>query len=181
MPEVPPEEITRLLHAWNDGDSQALDKLAALVESDLRRLAQIFMQKERAEHTLQPTALMSETFIRLMQWKNPNCENRVHFMRVAAAIMRRVLVDHARRRDASAELNSHIKPTTTERGANLVALDDALKQLAELDRRKSEIVELRFFGGYSVAETAEILGISPMTVKRDWNVAQAWLRSELDE
>jgi len=116
-----------------------------------------------------------------MQWKNPNCENRVHFMRVAAAIMRRVLVDHARRRDASAELNSHIKPTTTERGANLVALDDALKQLAELDRRKSEIVELRFFGGYSVAETAEILGISPMTVKRDWNVAQAWLRSELDE
>lgn len=179
-------EVTQLLQSWSDGNQEALDKLVPLVHAELHRLARHYMSNERPGHTLQTTELVNEAYVRLIDWKNVRWQNRAHFFGVAAQIMRRILVDFARAR-ASAKKGggtqyvslSEAMTISPERGEDLIALDDALESLSELDSRKSRIVELRFFGGLSVEETAEVLKISPRTVMRDWGLAQAWLYREL--
>jgi RNA polymerase sigma factor (TIGR02999 family) len=176
------EDITQLLLAWNEGDASSLEKLIPLVEAELRRLAERYMAKERPNHTLQPTALVNELYLRLIDWKNARWHNRAHFLGVAAKLMRRILVDHARRQQnlkrggQVAKVSLDEMPVVSSDGcADPIALDDALNSLASLDARKSQIVELRFFGGLTVEETAEVMKISPRTVKREWSLAQAWL------
>jgi RNA polymerase sigma factor (TIGR02999 family) len=179
-------EVTQLLQSWSEGNQEALDKLVPLVHAELHRLARHYMSNERPGHTLQTTELVNEAYVRLIDWKNVRWQNRAHFFGVAAQIMRRILVDFARSR-ASAKKGggtqyvslSEAMTISPERGEDLIALDDALESLAELDARKSRIVELRFFGGLSVEETAEVLKISARTVMRDWGLAQAWLYREL--
>jgi RNA polymerase sigma-70 factor, ECF subfamily len=186
MPFTDRLEVTRLLQRWSDGDEASLKKLIPLLDSELHRLAQGYMRQERPNHTLQPTALVNELYVRLVHWKEARWENRAHFIGVAAKLMRRILVDHARRRGklkrgGGAFQISLAEVTGVAPGGNadLVFLDEALKKLAEMDPQKSEIVELRFFGGLSVDETAEVLKISSRTVKRAWSLAQAWLYREL--
>ena len=187
MNEPSTHEVTQLLMAWNGGDQAALDSLIPLVHQELYRLARGYMGREREGHLLQPTALVNEAYLRLIDWKNVEWKNRAHFFGVSAQIMRRILVDFARQRprvagesaqqvslEAAAELGN---PQT----ADLLALDDALKSLAQLDERKSRIVELRFFGGLGNPEVAEILGIAEITVIREWNKAKAWLFRELNQ
>jgi len=176
--------VTRLLRSWNDGDEQALEKLVPLVYSELRRLARGYMRGERQGHTLQTTALINEAFLRLVDWKNVSWQNRAHFFGVSAQLMRRILVDFARARrgkrggDASrVTLDEALIPAQS--GTDVVAVDDALKSLEVMDPRKGRIVELRFFGGLSTEETAEVLKISTRTVEREWSLAQAWLLREL--
>jgi RNA polymerase sigma factor (TIGR02999 family) len=179
-------EVTQLLKSWSEGNQEALDELVPLVHAELHRLARHYMRNERPGHTLQTTELVNEAYVRLIDWKNVRWQNRAHFFGVAAQIMRRILVDFARSR-ASAKKGggkqcvslSEAMTISPERGEDLIALDDALQSLAELDSRKSRIVELRFFGGLSVEETAEVLKISARTVMRDWGLAQAWLYREL--
>ena len=179
-------EVTQLLQSWSEGNQEALDKLVPLVHAELHRLARHYMSNERPGHTLQTTELVNEAYVRLIDWKNVRWQNRAHFFGVAAQIMRRILVDFARSR-ASAKKGggtqyvslSEAMTISPERGEDLIALDDALQSLSELDSRKSRIVELRFFGGLSVEETAEVLKISARTVMRDWGLAQAWLYREL--
>ena len=179
-------EVTQLLQSWSEGNQEALDELVPLVHAELHRLARHYMSNERPGHTLQTTELVNEAYVRLIDWKNVHWQNRAHFFGVAAQIMRRILVDFARSR-ASAKKGggtqyvslSEAMTISPERGEDLIALDDALESLAELDARKSRIVELRFFGGLSVEETAEVLKISARTVMRDWGLAQAWLYREL--
>ena len=179
-------EVTQLLQSWSEGNQEALDKLVPLVHAELHRLARHYMSNERPGHTLQTTELVNEAYVRLIDWKNVRWQNRAHFFGVAAQIMRRILVDFARSR-ASAKKGggtqyvslSEAMTISPERGEDLIALDDALESFAELDSRKSRIVELRFFGGLSVEETAEVLKISARTVMRDWGLAQAWLYREL--
>jgi RNA polymerase sigma-70 factor, ECF subfamily len=181
------KELTQLLVAWNKGDSAALDALIPLVQAELHRLARNYMKNERAGHLLQPTALVNEAYIRLIQWENVEWKNRAHFFGVAAQLMRRILVDLARRRQRvsgkSAQQVSlqHAEGKQPERTADLIALDDALRSLAEIDERKSRIVELRYFGGLSNQEIAEIIGISENTVIREWGRAKAWLYRELNQ
>ena len=179
-------DITRLLLAWSEGDDDALGKLAPLVEAELKRLARHYLRGERPGHTLQPTALINEAYLRLLDWRKASWQNRAHFMGIAANMMRRILVDHARRYRFLKRGGEMVKVSldarqlgTSGRDPDLVALDEALTRLAEIDRRKSQVVELRFFGGLSVEEAAEFLKISPRTVKREWNLAQAWLHCEL--
>jgi RNA polymerase sigma-70 factor (ECF subfamily) len=179
-------DITRLLLAWNEGDHDALGKLAPLVEAELKRLARHYLRGERPGHTLQPTALINEAYLRLLDWRKASWQNRAHFMGIAANMMRRILVDHARRHRFLKRGGDMVKVSldarqlgSLQRDPDLVALDEALTRLAELDRRKSQVVELRFFGGLSVEEAAEFLKISPRTVKREWSLAQAWLHCEL--
>jgi RNA polymerase sigma factor (TIGR02999 family) len=183
-PEAP--ELTELLLAWGEGDEEALAKIAPLVHAELYRLAKRYMSRERPDHLLQTSALINEAYIRLIDWKAVRWQNRAHFFGVAAQMMRRILVDFARRRpkvDKDAEaVNISLDEALTvssEKDADLLALDDALKTLAELDERKGRIVELRFFGGLSVDETAEVMKIAPITVMREWNKAKAWLYREL--
>jgi RNA polymerase sigma factor (TIGR02999 family) len=179
-------DITRLLLAWSEGDDDALGKLAPLVEAELKRLARHYLRGERPGHTLQPTALINEAYLRLLDWRKASWQNRAHFMGIAANMMRRILVDHARRyrflkrggEMAKVSLDAR-QLGSSGRDPDLVALDEALTRLAEVDRRKSQVVELRFFGGLSVEEAAEFLKISPRTVKREWSLAQAWLHCEL--
>ena len=179
-------ELTELLLAWGEGDEEALEKIAPLVHAELYRLAKRYMSRERPDHLLQTSALINEAYVRLIDWKAVRWQNRAHFFGVAAQMMRRILVDFARRlpkvdKDAEA-LNISLDEAltvSTEKDADLLALDDALKSLAELDERKSRIVELRFFGGLSVDETAEVMKIAPITVTREWNKAKAWLYREL--
>jgi RNA polymerase sigma-70 factor, ECF subfamily len=180
------DEVTHLLLAWNDGDADALEKLAPIVERELRRLASHYLRGERPGHTLQTTALVNEAYVKLVDWKNVKWQNRAHFLGVSAQLMRRVLVDYARKRNfqkrggAAVRIALEDVETVAEaRDADLVALDEALKSLAAFDERKSRLVELRFFGGLSVEETAEVLGIAPRTVQREWSLAQAWLFREL--
>jgi RNA polymerase sigma-70 factor, ECF subfamily len=181
-------QVTHLLRAWNDGDPQALEHLLPLVEGELRRLARGYMSRERREHTLQPTALINEAFIRLAGAQSLQWQDRAHFFGIAAKLMRRVLVDHARargfqKRGALAEkisLSAESIPAP-EPPLDIVALDLALEALASKDERKSRVVELRFFGGLSVEETAEVLHVSPDTVKRDWRLAKLWLLRQLGE
>lgn len=184
-----PEDITCLLQAWRDGDAAALAVLTPLVYRELRRLAEQNMRRERPDHTLQATALVHEAFLRLTGGSSPAWEDRTHFFATAARIMRHVLVDHARsrgyaKRDGGLRISLEnglegAAVLVEERAPDLVALDEALDRLARLDPRQHQVVELRFFGGLSVEETAEALGISAITVKRDWRSARAWLHAEL--
>jgi len=178
--------ITQLLLDWSDGDQAALEKLTPLVYAELRRLAKGYMFGERPGHTLQTTALINEAYMRLIEWKNVRWQSRAHFFGVAAQLMRRILVDFARsrhytKRGRGAQQVSLDEAITIheDRSAELIALDDALKSLARIDPRKSQVVELRFFGGLSAEETAEALKVSQRTVEREWNLARAWLYREL--
>jgi len=179
-------EVTQLLVSWGNGDEAALQALIPLVHSELRRIAKRHMNGERPGHTLQTTALVNEAYLRLVDWKNVRWENRSHFFAVSAQMMRRILVDFARQR-ATHKRDAGVRVMTLDGVADigqmkddsLIALDDALNALHTLDERKSRIVELRFFGGLSVEETAEVLKISRPTVIREWTKAKAWLYREL--
>src|SRR5262249_981374 len=180
-------ETTRLLKAWGEGDETALEQLGPLVDAEMRRLAQHYMWQERAGHILQTTALVNEAWLRLINWPGVSWQNRAHFIGLAARLMRRVLVDEARRRRAQKHGADAVHVSLAEaegiacdKGADLVALDDALNELATLDEGLGKIVELRFFGGLSLEETAEALKISARTVQREWSWAQAWLYRELN-
>jgi RNA polymerase sigma-70 factor (ECF subfamily) len=179
------QEITQLLVAWGDGDQAARDELMPLVYEELRRLAHRYMGRERADHTLQTSALVNEAYLRLIDQKDVQWQNRAHFFGIAAKMMRRILVDYARRRSFgkrggdARHVSLEEAIVSEERAANVVALDDALKSLTKIDPRKGQIVELRFFGGLSIEETAEMLAVSPGTVMRDWTLAKAWLRREM--
>jgi RNA polymerase sigma factor (TIGR02999 family) len=188
MANSSPHEVTQLLEAWGDGDKAALDKLVPLIHAELHRLARHYMNRERAGHTLQTSALVNEAYVRLINWKDARFQNRAHFFGVSAQIMRRILVDFARSRPHAREgrVVSHValdeaQFVSAERDVDLLALDEALKELAKLDPRKSKIVELRFFGGLSVEETAEFLQLSGVTVMREWAKAKVWLYRELNE
>ncbi|HEV7473619.1 MAG TPA: ECF-type sigma factor [Pyrinomonadaceae bacterium] len=162
-------EVTQLLVAWSDGDEAALDRLAPLVSAELHRLAKCYMSREREDHLLQTSALINEAYLRLINWKDVRWQNRAHFFGVAAQMMRRILVDFARQRP---RVDKGVE-------AHHIALDEALRSLAGIDERKSKIVELRFFGGLSVDETAAVMKVAPITVMREWNKAKAWLYREL--
>ncbi len=179
-------EITSLLVAWCSGDQTALEKLLPLVESELHAIASRYMSHESPGHTLQTTALLNEAYIRLIGQKNVRWQNRAHFFGIAAQIMRRILLNYARdqhrikRGGRAIQVSlSEVCMMPTEEASDLIALDDALKQLAVIDERKGRVVELRYFGGLSVEETAEVLGVSAITVIRDWNIAKAWLAREI--
>ena len=180
------KEITQLLAAWSDGDRSALEELAPLVHEELRRLAHHYMRGERPGHILQTSALVNEAYLRLIDWKNVRWQNRAHFFAVAAQFMRRILVDLARERRFQ-KRGGGVLPVSLseaagfalEREADLVALDEALAALAEMDERKGKVVELRFFGGMSVEEVADVLKVSKETVMRDWRLAKVWLLREL--
>jgi RNA polymerase sigma factor (TIGR02999 family) len=183
---VSPKGVTQLLVAWSDGDAEARDELMPLVYDELHRLAHRYMNHERPGHTLQTSALVNEAFIRLVDQKDVDWQNRTHFFALAAQMMRRILVDHARSRqylkrggDGWQVSFDETMMVSHERVDEVIALDDALKNLAQFDQRKSEIVELRFFGGLSIEETAELLKVSPGTVMRDWTLAKAWLRKQI--
>ena len=185
MPDSP-KEITQLLVAWGDGDETALAELTPLVYQQLHRLAHHYLSHERPGHTLQTSALVNEAYVRLIDWKNVQWQNRAHFFGVSAQLMRRILVDFARSRRYEKRGGGNVTLAldevvliTGEKSADLVALDEALVSLAKLDARQSRVVELRFFGGLSVEETAEVLKVSEGTVRRDWSLARAWLRREM--
>ncbi len=179
-------EVTQLLIAWSDGEEAALEKLAPLVQAELARIARRYLQQEQRDHPLQTTALVNEAWLRLIDWHNVSWQNRAHFFSVAAQLMRRVLVDEARQRHAQKRFQNALRVSLSVvaemadvHEVELHALDVALRELAALDARKCRIVELRFFGGLSVEETAEVLGVSPRTVLREWSFAQTWLFHQL--
>jgi RNA polymerase sigma factor (TIGR02999 family) len=183
----PPTEVTVLLGRWRNGDREALDSLIPLVYDELRRIAQHYLRNERQEHTLQSTALVHEAYVRLIRQDLPQWQNRAHFFAVAAQLMRQILVDHARAfraekrgggayRLALDEAEQDARPIDID----IVALDDALNTLSLMDPQQGKVVELKFFGGLSIEDTAEVLGVSASTVKRDWITARAWLHRELD-
>jgi len=180
-------QVTQLLKAWSEGEPTALEKIIPLVYRELHVMARRYMAHERPGHTLQPTALVHEAFVRLVDTAQASFENRAHFFAVCAQVMRRVLVDWARSRQAQ-KRGGEVRPLELdealvvgeEPGRDLVALNDALKVLSAQDARKGQVVELRFFGGLSVEETATVLKVSPETVKRDWKFAKSWLRRELN-
>jgi RNA polymerase sigma factor (TIGR02999 family) len=184
MPQGPCE-VTQLLNAWCKGDASALEQLAPIVESELRLIARQYLSKEAPGHMLQPTALINEAYLRLIEWNTVEWQGRAHFYAVAAKMMRRVLVNQAIARGRRKRGGSAILVTLTGAGdvshqsADMAALDEALIALSKLDTRKSELVELRFFGGLTAEETAEVLGISVRTVHREWDLARAWLFREL--
>ncbi len=183
--ELPEADVSALLHAWSGGDQSALDKLTPIVYEELHRLAGRHMKRERPGHSLQTTALVNEAYVRLVGYKRMQWQNRAHFFAVSAQLMRRILVEHARRhnvkRGGGAQHVSLDEASFVDgdRATDLVALDDAMNALARLDPRKVQVVEMRFFGGLSVEESAEVLGVSPITVMRDWNTAKAWLYREM--
>jgi len=179
-------EITGLLVDWSNGDRAALDRLLPLVERELHRLAHSYMRKEDPDHTLQTSALVNEAYLRLVDQKNTHWQNRAHFFGIAARIMRRILSNYARDQNRAKRGGKAIQISfskalllSAEKGAELIALDEALDRLATLDERKSQVVEMRYFGGLSVEETAEVLKVSPITVMRDWQYAKAWLAREI--
>ncbi|MFN2533099.1 MAG: sigma-70 family RNA polymerase sigma factor [Pyrinomonadaceae bacterium] len=178
-----PNEVTQLLVAWGNGDPAALDQLMPLVYSELHRLAHRYIKRERPGHTLQTSALLNEAFVRLVDQREVSWQSRAHFFAIAAQMMRRILVDYARSRryqkrggDAKEVPFNEELVVFRKRSADVIALHEALNELATIDERKSRIVELRFFGGLSIDETAEVLAVSPGTVMRDWTLAKAWLR-----
>ena len=183
-----PEGVTQMLVDWSNGDQKALDKLMPLVYDELRRLAGNYLRRERAGHTLQPTALVNEAYLKLIDQKNARWQNRAQFFGVAAQLMRRILVDHARSHQAAKRGGSdqqRLSITSAERlvkqpEVDLLALHEALNELKTLDPQQERIVELRFFGGLSIEETAEVLGVGHATVERDWKMARAWLRRKLE-
>jgi len=180
------EGVTRLLAEWGKGDQAALEKLTPLIYGELKRLAARYLRRERSDHTLEATALVHEAYLRLIDQRHVVWQNRAHFFGVAAQAIRRILVDYARGRHAAKRGAGAVKlsledvvETPRQRPLDLVALDDALEDLAKMDPQQSRVVELRFFAGLSIEETAEVLGISPATVKRDWTAAKAWLHRDL--
>ena len=187
MSEPLDQDVTHLLIQWSKGDSAALDALVPLVYDELRRQAQLYLSHEKPGHTLSSTALVHEAYLRLVKQKGVAWQNRAHFFGVAARMMRRILVDHARRHGyakrgggaMTLSLDETVAPAP-EREIDLVALDDALDTLAKLDERQSRMVELRYFGGLSIEETSEVLGVSAPTVKREWASARAWLYREIN-
>jgi RNA polymerase sigma factor (TIGR02999 family) len=187
MSEPSTHDVTRLLKAWSDGDQAALTELMPTVYAEIRKLARSYLRRERSDHTLQATALVHEAYVRLVDQRAVRWQNRAHFFGIAAQIMRRILVDHARMQKAD-KRGAGERPIELDQGIELaadnridfVALDDALKTLATLDPRQARIVELRFFGGLSIEETGEIVQLSPATIKREWAAARLWLRRELE-
>jgi RNA polymerase sigma factor (TIGR02999 family) len=181
------QNITRMLKDWSGGDREALDKLLPFVYDELHRQASRCLRRERSDHTLQTTALIHEAYLKLIDQREVEWQNRAHFFAVAAQAMRRILVDYARARkrekrggdDVKFQLDEAIQTPAKEKGIDLVALDEALTRLAEFDGRQARVVELRYFSGMTEEETAEVLGTSPATVRRDWNMAKAWLRYQL--
>ena len=183
-----PENITQLLNQWSDGDERALDRLTPLVYEELRQQAARYLRRERPGHTMQTTALINEAYLRLIDAKEVRWQGRAHFFAIAATLMRRILVDHARQRNAAKRGGApvhvtldRIAATANQSNVDVLAIDQALTKLAAIDRQQAQIVELRFFSGLNVEETAAALGVSPRTVKRDWSVARAWLRREIGE
>ena len=180
-------DVTQLLVDWQGGDARALDRLIPLLYDELRALAAGYLRGERESHTLQPTALVHEAFLRLVDQRTATWQNRAHFFGIAAQAMRRILADHARRRLAAKRGGGQLVtlgddvPLPGGSGADVVRVDEALDRLAAQDERQARVVEMRFFAGLTIEETAEVLGVSPMTVKRDWMVARAWLQRELGE
>ena len=178
-------EVSTLLRAWSGGDQSALDRLTPIVYDGLRRLARRYMRRERPGHSLQTTALVNEAYMRLVDYERMQWQDRAHFFAVSAQLMRRILVEHARRHNLKRGGGlQHVSLDEAavvggDRPADLVALDDAMNALARLDTRKAQVVEMRFFGGLSVEETAEVLKVSSVTVKRDWSTAKLWLYREL--
>lgn len=188
MPSPTPVEVTQLLHAWGEGDRAALDQLMPLVYGELHRLAQHYLRGERQDHSLQTTALVNEAYLRLVNVRNVQWQDRAHFFAISSRLIRQILVDRARRRGyqkrgggrkhVELEESAVIDPG---RDGELLALDEALEALAEFDERKSRVVELRFFGGLTLEEAAAVLEVSPDTVRRDWRLAKSWLRKYLSE
>ena len=185
MPNPSPN-VTELLRAWTAGEKAALDQLIPVVYDELRRQAARYLRRELPGHTLQTTALVNEAYVRLVDQKNVHWQNRAHFFGISAQLMRRILVDHARAKHRAKRGGSDLRVTLDEatavvrdREIDLVALDEALNRLAKIDLQQSRVVELRFFSGLNVEETAEALRVSPATVKRDWSVAKAWLYREI--
>jgi len=183
----PSEEITQLLKGWSDGDEQALEKLTPLLYNELHRMAHRYMRQERPGHTLQTTALINEAYLRLIGWKNVRWQNRAKFFGVSAQLMRKILIDFARsrnyaKRGGGARVISLRDEVDVAQGQahDILALDDALQRLASVDLRKSQIVELRFFGGLSLEETADILKLSSRTIRREWELAKVWLAREMN-
>jgi RNA polymerase sigma-70 factor (ECF subfamily) len=179
-------QVTRLLVAWREGDRSALDQLVPLVEVELRQLARRYLRRERPGHVLQTTALVNEAFIRLINWRNVSWQNRAHFIAMTARVMRHILVDMSRRRVRGRDGRSvrivdiaEAEDASQDRSRDLIAIDDALRELAERDPRKAQIVELRFFGGLNLQEIAEVIGVAPITVSREWAKARAWLHREV--
>jgi RNA polymerase sigma factor (TIGR02999 family) len=187
IPPVP-HQVTRLLKEWNEGDETALEQLTPLVYDELHRLAHQHMRRERPGNVLQTSALINEAFLRLVDEPRIHWQNRAHFFGIAARLMRRILVDEARKRNSAKRGGDAIQVSldeatsvAQEQAANVVALDDALRSLEAIDARQSEIVELRFFGGLSIEQTAGVLKVSPGTVMRDWTFARAWLKNEMNQ
>jgi len=186
MHEATTHEITELLHKWSGGDGEALEQLTPVIYAELHRIAKRYMSRERDGHTLQTTELVNEAYMRLIDWKTAKWDNRAHFFGVSAQLMRRILVDFARKRPKTSGDQAAMQVSLDEalvvpaaRGADLVALDEALNELAVFDERKAKIVELKFFGGLSVEETAEVMHVAPITVMREWQKAKAWLYRKL--
>lgn len=182
------QEVTQLLGDWSGGDERALEKLFPLVQPELHRLAHHYMSRERAGHTLQTTAILNEAYLRLVENTQPPWQNRTHFVAATAQLMRRIMVDHARERQSLKRGGGALRVTldeaawvTESRSEELLALDEALEKLSAQDPRKSQMVELRYFGGLTVEETAEFLKLSPRTVEREWTMAKAWLYRALTE
>jgi RNA polymerase sigma factor (TIGR02999 family) len=185
-PASPSHDVTQLLVSWSEGDPKALEALTPLVYDELRTLAGRYLRRERPDHTLQSTALVHEAYLRMVDQRQVRWQNRAHFFGVAAQIIRRILVDHARSHKAEKRGADAVKlsldeamAVPQERQVDLVALDDSLNSLASFDVQQGRIVELRFFGGLSIEETAAVLGVSPATVKRDWAMAKAWLYRDM--
>jgi RNA polymerase sigma factor (TIGR02999 family) len=182
-----PANITRMLQEWSRGKQEALDALLPVVYAELRRQASSYLRRERAGHTLQTTALVNEAYLKLVDQRAVNWQNRAHFFGIAAQAMRRILVDYARQRHREKRggigenlpLEAAALASSGEKSVDLVALDEALERLAEFDERQAQIVELRYFSGLTIEETAEVLRLSPATVKSDWNTAKTWLRREI--
>lgn len=186
MPEETSQNLTLLLKRWSDGDAEALEKLTPIIYTELHRIARRYMARERGGHTLQATALVNEAYVRLIDWRNARFENRAHFFGVSAQLMRRILVDFARKRprDKDAPIYKvsldEAMAVSDEKDADLVALDEALNELAKFDERKARVVELKFFGGLDTKQIAEVLGVAEITVLREWKKAKAWLFVELN-
>ncbi|MDQ3747741.1 MAG: sigma-70 family RNA polymerase sigma factor [Acidobacteriota bacterium] len=181
------QQITRLLNQWSNGDAEVIDDLMPLVYVELRRQASGYLRRERSNHTLQPTALINEAYLKLIDQRDVKWQNRAHFFAIAAQAMRRILVDYARerhreKRGGAAEnlpLDEALTIVSQEKSVDLVALDEALNKLAKFDERQAKVVELRYFSGLSIDETAEVLNVSNVTIRRDWNMAKAWLHQEI--
>ena len=185
--QSPPNEITGMLIEMTNGNQDAVNQILPHIYDELKRLASSYLRRERADHTLQPTALVHEAYMKLIDQKRVQWQNRAHFFGIAAQVMRRILMDHARKHQAGKrggeaeklQLEEEILVVSHDKSAELIALDDALQALAAIDEQKSKIVELRYFGGLSIEETAEVMGVSVPTINRQWRMAKAWLYSQL--